>query len=81
MINKTFSFFFLYYSLFVMGTEYYIDSSFQSISEVNGSKTEPFNLFDDAIGIFNNKSSLGNIYFSNETKIQIKEETHVFFQK
>lgn len=77
-----------------MRSEYYIDNSLQFISKKNGSKNDPFSLFDDAINIFNNKSFLGDLtfilishqndesfYFSNEKIIQLKEGTHVFFER
>lgn len=86
-------FFFFYYEIFVSGTDYYVDNSLEIFSNNNGSKANPFGIFDDAINIFANKSSLGNntiflvsnendsCYFSNETLIEIKDGTHIFLQK
>lgn len=91
MTVAIFPFFLFIFIFFVSGIEYYVDNTFQSASNKTGSKTDPFVLFDDAIRIFNNKSFLGNTiflisqqnenYYSNETFIQIKDGSYIFFQK
>lgn len=85
----------LFNIFFVLKSEYYIDNSDHIISMKNGSKSDPFYLFDEAICIFNQKRFLGNLtivlvshentnegslFFSKEKIIEIQEGTHVFFQ-